>query len=117
MTRSTRSKLSIKVQMEVWRKTDGRCFYCGADAEAFDHIYPISQGGRNTAENLLPSCHRCNSAKKDRHIDDFRRARGVSFTVRQIDWLVGKYGISAEELMAAPDEYEFWGDHLELVEE
>lgn len=110
MTRSAKQRLSIKVLLEVWEKTDGRCFYCGGEALTVDHVFPVSKGGTHSATNLLPACGRCNSAKRDRHIDDFRRSRGVKFTARQIEWLVDKYGMPMRDLLHAEEDYSFWGD-------
>ncbi len=53
----------------------GRCFYCGsgrmlhsgrgpsADTLGIDHRVPLSEGGRNEAENLVACCHGCNASK------------------------------------------------------
>lgn len=42
------------------------CSYCGAMAEAWDHIVPRSKGGPDTPENLTPACTPCNSSKHAR---------------------------------------------------
>lgn len=50
------------------------CRYCGCAVHRrrtgprklqLDHVLPHSLGGRNTVENLVVSCRRCNYAKKD----------------------------------------------------
>ena len=47
---------------------DGACAYCGTTKKALtaDHLVPKSQGGTDTAENIVPCCEECNQAKKDR---------------------------------------------------
>lgn len=41
------------------------CVYCGAKAEAVDHIIPVAKGGTGGWDNLAPVCTRCNSSKRD----------------------------------------------------
>lgn len=43
---------------------DNKCAYCGGPNEAWDHIYPISLGGKTIPHNIVPVCTRCNSSKK-----------------------------------------------------
>lgn len=46
----------------------GRCAYCGVIPKllTIDHRVPLSRGGDNSIDNILPSCARCNTRKKDR---------------------------------------------------
>ena len=43
-----------------------RCGYCGGSASTIDHVLPKSRGGKDTWENLIACCLRCNNAKGDR---------------------------------------------------
>lgn len=47
-----------------------RCFHCGMalDRKSLtkDHLVPLFHGGSEDAENLVPACKSCNSAKRDR---------------------------------------------------
>lgn len=55
------------------RRHGGRCAYCGeavtlGDESAptyatIDHVKPQSKGGRDTLDNLVLACHRCNQTK------------------------------------------------------
>ena len=54
----------------------GRCAYCSATADTFDHIVPLSKGGRTTPGNVVPACKPCNSSKGDRDLDEWLRATG-----------------------------------------
>ena len=68
----------------VFRRFGGRCIVCG-DPIAFlkahwDHITPLSKGGRDTDENVGPAHGTCNNVKGDRPlswaklaIKEFRR--------------------------------------------
>lgn len=50
-----------------WRLlTIGNCTYCGTPCESWDHVIPLSQGGLNTNENLVPCCMPCNNSKRMR---------------------------------------------------
>ena len=45
-----------------------RCAYCDVEFEVEnmphkDHVIPISKGGHNTKENVVPTCQSCNSKK------------------------------------------------------
>lgn len=51
----------------------GLCAYCGASGKlAMEHRIPISRGGDNSIENILPSCKRCNSRKHTKTENEFR---------------------------------------------
>jgi 5-methylcytosine-specific restriction endonuclease McrA len=50
-------------------KRDGnKCAYCGKKETnlTIDHILPKARGGKDTWENLVASCVRCNNKKGDR---------------------------------------------------
>ncbi|WP_394552782.1 HNH endonuclease [Agromyces sp. MMS24-JH15] len=49
----------------VLRRDEHRCAYCAKHAATIDHVMPRSRGGRDTWENLVACCLRCNNAKGD----------------------------------------------------
>jgi len=54
------------------------CAYCGAPAEASDHIVPKSHGGPDDWSNRTAACHACNNSKMQTPLLTFlawRRAR------------------------------------------
>lgn len=65
----TLAEWMARVDFHNWR-----CVYCRVHVTpktlTKDHVVPLSQGGTNYAENLVPACKSCNSAKRDRL--DFR---------------------------------------------
>lgn len=84
-------------------KTNGRCSYCGKAEEylEIDHMIPRAQGGTNHIENLTPACFRCNSSKRNRTVDQFRRKLMLKrygynpyFTKEQIEFL--RFGLEIE---------------------
>ena len=56
--------------LDILKKYDYKCAYCGKDLSNLlaqrDHIIPVSKGGGNTKENIVPSCRSCNSKKGGR---------------------------------------------------
>ncbi|PDQ34304.1 MAG: HNH endonuclease [Candidatus Lumbricidophila eiseniae] len=50
----------------VLRRDEHRCAYCGRSAMTIDHVLPRSRGGKDTWENLVACCQRCNNAKGNR---------------------------------------------------
>lgn len=62
---------------ELAEQFAGRCAYCPAVAETWDHIVPVSKGGRTEPGNMLPACRSCNSRKGNRDVFDFIDAAAV----------------------------------------
>jgi 5-methylcytosine-specific restriction endonuclease McrA len=51
----------------------GCCAYCGTAAELVtEHVVPLSRGGDNTKDNVVPACSPCNRRKSRRSGDQFR---------------------------------------------
>jgi len=51
----------------------GRCAYCGATGPLqADHRIPLSRGGTNRIENILPACNSCNASKHKLTETEFR---------------------------------------------
>ena len=50
----------------------GLCVYCGAPATSRDHAQPVSRGGPNTIDNIVPACLTCNLRKHDKTADEYR---------------------------------------------
>jgi 5-methylcytosine-specific restriction endonuclease McrA len=53
------------------------CLYCGRQAESADHFNPITRGGLNCVENLVPACKSCNSSKNNREPIEFLISVGI----------------------------------------
>ena len=74
----------------VLRRDAHRCAYCGKAASTIDHVQPRSRGGKNTWENLVACCLRCNNVKGDRTPQEMhwelrlvpQPPRGSQWTVR-----------------------------------
>lgn len=49
----------------------GPCVYCGAQAESVDHVVPLSRGGAEHVDNLVPACGWCNLSKGNKLLDEW----------------------------------------------
>lgn len=62
----------------VFNKTNGRCFYCGTvipEMWEIEHKIPLSRGGSDDIDNLVPACVECNRRKGDRTSVEFMLGR------------------------------------------
>ena len=55
----------ILSRKNILRRDGHRCQYCGATSAPItvDHVVPKSLGGRDTWDNLVAACVRCNNVK------------------------------------------------------
>lgn len=64
--------------MHLYLLFDRCCAYCRTVIDGQpepDHVVALSRGGSNSITNILPSCHGCNSAKRDRTLDEWAAER------------------------------------------
>jgi hypothetical protein len=71
--KTAKTKLEKKMPKRalVFKKNDGKCFYCNDQLEIdaewhIEHKQPKSKGGSNELENLVPSCKYCNLKKHNK---------------------------------------------------
>ncbi len=103
-TRVPRGRPSPRTAVQVWIRDEGKCFHCQTELTpetlTFDHVIPVSHGGRSYAKNLVLSCNRCNRRRgnqpllklqtlKERDIVDeteireaFEKSREIVATIR-----------------------------------
>lgn len=54
----------------IFKRDNYTCAYCGKYRDlTVDHIHPKSKGGKDTWENLISACFKCNSRKGDQTIE------------------------------------------------
>ena len=63
--------LTAQEWINILKEYKFKCAYCGKEFNLFDkpekeHVIPISKGGNNVKENVVPSCRSCNSKKCDK---------------------------------------------------
>jgi 5-methylcytosine-specific restriction endonuclease McrA len=55
---------------KIYKRDGHKCVYCGNSKQlTIDHLIPKSKGGKNTWENLVTCCSRCNVKKGDKTIE------------------------------------------------
>jgi len=51
---------------------DGQCAYCGSGKTiGIDHVMPLSRGGTNVIENIVPACKSCNCSKGAKTVEEW----------------------------------------------
>lgn len=54
-----------------------KCVYCGLeltkDTVTEDHVIPLSRGGSNAIDNILPACRPCNSRKNSKTYEEYMK--------------------------------------------
>lgn len=59
--------------LDLVRLYEGRCGYCGDESVLEpDHRVPLSRGGSNWIDNIIPCCRPCNTRKRTATEDEFR---------------------------------------------
>lgn len=63
--------LTSQEWLDILEQYNYVCFYCGEEftcenLPTKDHIIPISKGGDNTKENIVPACGDCNCRKHNK---------------------------------------------------
>ncbi len=70
-TQARRARAPGEISPGEWRRLlrahKFRCFYCGIKLfpanRSLDHKTPVSRGGSNTIDNVVPACRPCNNRK------------------------------------------------------
>lgn len=71
-------KINSKLRQEIIKRDNSICQYCGHQANDngfdlhIDHIKARFEGGKDTPENLVASCNRCNTLKSCFTLEQFR---------------------------------------------
>lgn len=80
----------------LYERDNWECAYCGRGPRdkrnhrqaqvvlTLDHLVPRSQGGDNSARNLVTACKSCNSSRQDRAWRDFAPGGAQE----RIEWLI-----------------------------
>lgn len=58
----------------IYKRDNYECVYCGNNMIkilTLDHVIPQSKGGKNSWDNLVTACKRCNSEKADLTLEEY----------------------------------------------
>jgi hypothetical protein len=89
-----RAYIPVKLRELVINRAQGYCEYCrfpvrfALESMEFDHVFPLSLGGKTTAINLALACHHCNQHKRNQ-IVGFDRTSGSEvplYNPRTMKW-------------------------------
>ncbi|WP_268762414.1 HNH endonuclease [Kitasatospora griseola] len=61
---------------EIFLRWRNLCAYCGALAEHLDHVIPLSRGGTDTEDNMVPACAPCNLSKGAKTLAEWTESFG-----------------------------------------
>jgi 5-methylcytosine-specific restriction endonuclease McrA len=83
-----REGIPAKLYFRVTRKGGGACHYCGRRppevAIEVDHLIPVSRGGTNDFENLVPACRECNRSKGAQLLEDSVDDRALDLFIESL---------------------------------
>lgn len=95
-------------------KTDWCCWFCGLRLRpkitTVDHKVPLSKGGKNEPDNLVPACKNCNHEKGKLDLESYRlqlaiyKDDGPELTEEQLIWV--------EAFLEDTDKPTFYGEKL-----
>ncbi|MBF0784043.1 hypothetical protein E4T80_00925 [Muribacter muris] len=60
--------------LEIKRKLNNQCRFCGVDLDNslhIEHLTPVSRGGSSNKNNLTLSCYKCNMEKTNKTLDEY----------------------------------------------
>ena len=75
-------KVTIRDLERMARRYDMACGYCQSgftetNPLEWDHVIPVSRGGRHSIGNLIPACRSCNRNKQVKFVTEWRAGRIV----------------------------------------
>lgn len=75
-----------EIREYLLEKYNRTCVYCGVTNTPFeiDHVIPRSLGGSDKPSNLVIACHRCNQAKTNLSLEEFKKKLKLDFKVNDI---------------------------------
>jgi 5-methylcytosine-specific restriction endonuclease McrA len=73
--------LTYQEWLDILKGYKYECAYCNKKFDLFnkperDHVIPISKGGNNIKENIVPACKSCNSSKQSKDLIIFNKNKG-----------------------------------------
>lgn len=118
-----RRKLTRSERLDIYKKTNGHCAYCGCDLRyddmQVDHIVPLngwSEHGPDTMDNMLPACRSCNHYKSRSTLEGFRRMLEAMPDVLMRDSTTYKNAVRFGLVIPQPHPVTFFFERLTSME-
>lgn len=124
-----RKAIPKKVREAVYQKYGGHCAYCGKEIEykdmQVDHLIPVQRErfGKYTEEqikcfeNYMPSCRRCNHAKRSYSLEGFRKfIEEIPRKLKERNYIY-KVGLDYGLVEDHSQKVEFYFEFLKRIEE
>lgn len=74
-------KINGSITSDEFKEIEQRdkvCVYCSSDKDlCFDHIIPLSRGGKSEFDNYVLACKKCNTSKRDRDVFEWCKIKGI----------------------------------------
>lgn len=63
-----------EIRLRIFERDNYTCQYCGAHGVRLecDHVVPVARGGIHSDDNLATACFKCNRAKRDKLVSEWR---------------------------------------------
>jgi 5-methylcytosine-specific restriction endonuclease McrA len=67
--------------LDLVNKHGNKCYYCGVELTKIphkkntltrDHVIPLSNGGTDKLDNIVPACNSCNGRKSTKTVDEWK---------------------------------------------
>lgn len=69
--------IGVFTKKEIKKLYSSPCIYCGSKKNiSLDHVIPLARGGRHCKGNVAPACLSCNSSKKNKTIQEWKKSDG-----------------------------------------
>lgn len=114
-----RKQLSKQERLQVYKKCNGHCAYCGCELSLkdmqVDHIIPLALINDNKSEtflNYLPACRSCNHYKSAMSLETFRRMVERMPDVLMRDSVTYKNAVRFGLVTPTPHKVEFYFEKL-----
>lgn len=117
-------RLTNAERIEIYKKTDGHCAYCGCEldfgAMQVDHVVPLNgwnEQGEDTLDNMLPACRSCNHYKSRSTLEGFRRMLEAMPDVLMRDSVTYKNAVRFGLVIPQPHPVTFYFEKMTSEEE
>lgn len=99
----------------IYRRDKYTCSYCSMKVKpaesgklTLDHVFPRSRGGRNTPDNLVTCCYKCNHKKGNRTPDEAGMRLLISSSLLKVR-------LDTVRMSSYVEHYPEWSDYLMLT--